>query len=182
MDSNSSVAWRMITGTMHIFGTIVKLVSQLSVLVAILKEQDDGLLLASLSFLKPLWSWFTRDRQSVHRGMGVWAATTVNEDYIRSQGLKKAISDTAHRQEIVAGNMWKYMLESAYTPPLKGMLLILSPGYRDCMHRLGDDAMGFFEAKEHMQRRFRFSHILQNPINELPRVLTNLSSPSSYLF
>lgn len=158
MDSNSSVAWRMITGTMHIFGTIVKLVSQLSVLVAILKEQDDGLLLASLSFLKPLWSWFTRDRQSVHRGMGVWAATTVNEDYIRSQGLKKAISDTAHRQEIVAGNMWKYMLES----------------YRDCMHRLGDDAMGFFEAKEHMQRRFRFSHILQNPINELPRIVFTL--------
>lgn len=40
----------------------------------------------------------------------VWAATTKDTDYIRMEGMKRAISDNAHRKEIVAGGMWRYMI------------------------------------------------------------------------
>lgn len=40
----------------------------------------------------------------------VWAATTTDADYIRMEGLKRAVNDASHRKEIVAGGMWEYMV------------------------------------------------------------------------
>jgi hypothetical protein len=40
----------------------------------------------------------------------VWAATTSNPDFLRSEGLKQTISDPIHRQEIVAAGIGPFLL------------------------------------------------------------------------
>lgn len=41
----------------------------------------------------------------------VWAATTKDADYIRMEGLKRTVSDAAHRKEIVAGGLQEYLFD-----------------------------------------------------------------------
>lgn len=41
----------------------------------------------------------------------MWAATTNNPDFLRSEGLKQTISDPIHRQEIVAAGIGPYLLK-----------------------------------------------------------------------
>jgi hypothetical protein len=43
----------------------------------------------------------------------VWAAITRDSDYIRNEGLKRAVHDPEHRKEITAGGMWPYLLQRA---------------------------------------------------------------------
>jgi hypothetical protein len=40
----------------------------------------------------------------------VWAATSNNSDFLRSEGLKQTISDPIHRQEIVAAGIGPFLL------------------------------------------------------------------------
>ncbi|KAF9072247.1 P-loop containing nucleoside triphosphate hydrolase protein [Rhodocollybia butyracea] len=164
-NSRQSIVWRTVVGTIHIGSTAVMLISQLSVLFRVLKDQQDGPLLALLSFAHSLLSW-TSDNNSLFTR--VWAATTQNDDFIKLSGLRKAIGDPAHRKEIVAGNMWEYMHSE----------------YRRCITTLGEDAAEFFDVFNNFhQRRFpSLVSIIRRPIHELPQIVFTLRAvqyPSS---
>lgn len=128
-DSRSSVAWDTVVVTLHIFSTVLQLISQLSVLNGVLRGQRDGLLLAVLSFSHTLFFWSFEAKPYLSGGaiitlLGsflllntiseVWAATTKNVDYIRMEGMKRLVSDPSHRKEIVAGGMWEYLLKGRH--------------------------------------------------------------------
>jgi hypothetical protein len=55
---SSSVAWSTVCMTTGIAMTVIRLVSQLSVLFTVLREQQDGPLLAILSFSQSLFDWY----------------------------------------------------------------------------------------------------------------------------
>lgn len=40
----------------------------------------------------------------------VWAATCKSDDYVRMQGMKHTVGESAHRKEIVAGNLGKRLI------------------------------------------------------------------------
>lgn len=112
-NSRTSLAWSTVVLISRIISTTIQLLSQISVLFQVLKDQRDGPLLAILSFAHVLVQWRTeRGVMSMHAG--VWAATTKDSDYIRMEGLKRVVSDTSHRQEIVAGGMWEYLVTRKY--------------------------------------------------------------------
>ena len=55
----SSVAWETIRLTSNVIMTVIRLLSQLSVLISVLRHQRDGTLLALLSFSQSLFQWFS---------------------------------------------------------------------------------------------------------------------------
>jgi hypothetical protein len=54
----SSIAWSTVCMTTGVAMTAIRLVSQLSVLSAVLREQQDGSLLAILTFVQSLSDWY----------------------------------------------------------------------------------------------------------------------------
>lgn len=58
----SSVAWDTIRMTTNVLMTAIQLLSQVSVLISVLRNQQDGTLLALLSFSQSLFQWFSRKR------------------------------------------------------------------------------------------------------------------------
>ncbi|KAJ4473834.1 P-loop containing nucleoside triphosphate hydrolase protein [Lentinula aciculospora] len=156
-NSRQSVIWRTVVGVINMGSTALMLVSQLFVLFSVLRNQQDGPLIALLSFSHSLLSSGS-DTQSLFTR--VWAATTHNADFIKLSGLRKAVADPAHRKEIVAGNMWEYMHSE----------------YRRCITTLGEDAAEFFDVYEMFnQKRFpSFASIIQRPLQELPQIVFTL--------
>lgn len=75
-----------VTSTLHLFTTAIQLISQFSVLINVLKDQNDGPLLATLSFAQAGLQWSKVHLPFIHHG--VWVATTRNTDYLKSEGLK----------------------------------------------------------------------------------------------
>jgi hypothetical protein len=65
--ARSNVAWTGIRTLTSSFSLLLQLLSQISVLVAVLKDQPDGPLLALMSFAEPMISWFRR-YNSLHEG------------------------------------------------------------------------------------------------------------------
>lgn len=59
---NSSVAWETIRMTSNVLMTGIRLLSQLSVLISVVRHQRDGTLLALLSFSQSLFQWFSGRR------------------------------------------------------------------------------------------------------------------------
>ena len=70
----SSVAWTTVQMVTSIVMTGVRLFSQLSVLFSVLREQQDGPLLAMLSFTQAIFNWYC-DRQGVLSSLGRSTAT-----------------------------------------------------------------------------------------------------------
>jgi hypothetical protein len=70
----SSVAWSTVSMTTGVAMTVIRLVSQLSVLSAVLREQQDGPLLAGLTFVQSLSNWY----RSGPRGLSSSGMSTVN--------------------------------------------------------------------------------------------------------
>ncbi|KAF8876487.1 P-loop containing nucleoside triphosphate hydrolase protein [Infundibulicybe gibba] len=157
-NSRSSIAWDTVVTVLHLASTILQLTSQLSVLVGVLQGQQDGPLLAVLSFSHALFQWSTTRKPFM--SAGVWAATTKDADYIRMEGMKRAVSDSSHRKEIVAGSMWEYLLSQ----------------YRESIAKIGDRAGDFFEAASAHRTRDRLSFVslIQDPFRELPQIVFTL--------
>ncbi|OJA13412.1 hypothetical protein AZE42_05944 [Rhizopogon vesiculosus] len=154
----SSVAWATVQMATGIVMTVIRLVSQLSVLFAVLREQQDGPLLAVLSFSQSLFTWYSA-RKSVFDSL-VWAATTTNEDYIRMQGLKHLVNDPPHRKELVAGNLDEYVTTQ----------------FCEASQRVGDDAGDFHElSRAHsIKDSLSIASILREPLRELPQIVFTL--------
>ncbi|KAF9072268.1 P-loop containing nucleoside triphosphate hydrolase protein [Rhodocollybia butyracea] len=165
-DLPQSVVWKTVVGSVNLGSTVVMLISQLTVMFRVLKDQHDGPLLAFLSLLNSVMSW-NYYSQSLF-GLGVWAATTRNADFIKLSGLRKAIGHPAHRKEIVTGNMWEYMHSE----------------YRRCVTTLGEDTGEFSNAlNSFRQRRFpSVVALIRQSVQQLPQIVFTLravSYPSS---
>ncbi|KAL9715679.1 hypothetical protein Ac2012v2_000122 [Leucoagaricus gongylophorus] len=156
--SRSSIAWDTVTMISHIMTTVVQLASQLSVLVRVLNDQQDGPLLALLSFAEALFQRSAIREPFFHRG--VWAATTRDVDYIRNEGLKRVVHDPEHRKEITAGGMWPYLLQQ----------------YKLGVERLKDRAGDFWvaAATTRVKDRLGIMSLLQDPFKELPQIVFTL--------
>lgn len=68
----SSVAWDTIQMTSSVLMTTIRLLSQLSVLISVLRNQRDGTLLALLSFSQSLFQWFS-GRRSTFSSLGAFS-------------------------------------------------------------------------------------------------------------
>ncbi|KAF7986144.1 hypothetical protein HWV62_38510 [Athelia sp. TMB] len=154
----SSVCWDTLQIAMSVMSTAIKLFSQMSVLVAVLRDQRDGPLLAVLSFAESIFQWMSARRRFIDSG--VWAATCKNDDFLRMEGLKRMVDDPAHRKEIVAGNMYKHLSEQ----------------FRKVVTRLGDKAGQFPELmrENQMKDRLSFSSLIREPLRELPQIVFTL--------
>ncbi|KAI0286209.1 P-loop containing nucleoside triphosphate hydrolase protein [Russula brevipes] len=80
--------------------SILVLFTQVSVLVAILREQGIGSFLSLLTWSSRTVAW---------RDLVTYAATTRNQDYVKMEGLKQLVCDREHRQEIVANGLGSYL-------------------------------------------------------------------------
>lgn len=121
--TSGSIAWDTLVMASGIVSTSIQVVSQVTVLTQVLGAQQDGFLLAVLSFSASLSEWVTR-WTVLANGQGdypvfwahyvlnhytVWAATTKDKDYIRMVGLKHVVNNTEHRKELIAGNLSEFM-------------------------------------------------------------------------
>ncbi|EDR16100.1 uncharacterized protein LACBIDRAFT_301848 [Laccaria bicolor S238N-H82] len=157
-NSRSTIAWDAVTTVLHIATTLIQLTSQLSVLVSVLRHQRDGPLLALLSFAHLLYEWYSSISPFIKPG--VWAATTKDQDYIKSEGLKRTVIDPAHRNEIVAGGMSDHLTHT----------------YKAAMDAVADRAGDFFEAAtiHRMYGRLSISSFLSDPLHQLPQLVFTL--------
>ncbi|KAK1232133.1 hypothetical protein PQX77_004734 [Marasmius sp. AFHP31] len=163
-DSRNSVVWNVVSLAIRLSTTTLRVASQLSVLVAVLRNQRDGPLLAVLSFSQTLITWGTKTPYMPL----VWAATTKDEDYIKMEGLKRTIGTMSHRKEIVAGGLWKYMHSE----------------FLRCLNKLGSNTSPFFTVYNTVVHgdRFPVSRLLSAPLKELPQIVFTLRAvqyPSS---
>ena len=71
LNSRTSVAWDTVQLVANIASTMLLLVSQVSVLAGVLKDQRDGPLIAVLSFIPPLLQWTQMAQYSAHGGVDI---------------------------------------------------------------------------------------------------------------
>ena len=122
----TSVAWDTVQMLSNTFSHLIRLVSEVTVLINVLRDQRDGTLIALLSFIPPCLQWL-RIQQYAPRGgrllllfkyhysifQKVWAATCRNKAYMKLQGLKRMVTSPIHRKEIVAGNLFERLMKGA---------------------------------------------------------------------
>ncbi|KAG2132773.1 P-loop containing nucleoside triphosphate hydrolase protein [Suillus clintonianus] len=155
-----SDAWDTIHVSMDIAMMIIRLLSQLLVLITVMWEQQDGPLLVILSFLQYILPWDSAGKGVVRSMDVVWAATTTNEDFVRMKGLGRLVFGKNHRQELVAGNLSEY----------------ISAQFCESAERVGNDAADFLELKRF--RSFKdclsIAFILQEVMYLLPQIAVTL--------
>ncbi|KAH9891326.1 P-loop containing nucleoside triphosphate hydrolase protein [Cubamyces lactineus] len=157
--TSGSIAWDTLVMASGIVSTAIQVVSQVSVLARVLGAQQDGVLLAILSFSSSLSDWVTRWNVLANRQ--VWAATTKDKDYIRMVGLKHVVNNLEHRKELVAGNLSEFVTRE----------------FREISQRVGpDNAVDFMEQRRVSRGRQRFSFLtfIQDPLRELPQIVFTL--------
>ncbi|KAG1825440.1 uncharacterized protein BJ212DRAFT_1314024 [Suillus subaureus] len=154
----SGVAFETVEMLMSIATTVLRLLSQCLVLIIVLREQQDVLLFAVLSFLQSMFYWYGTPK-TVARSL-VWAAATVNEDYVRMLGLYRLIENNFHRKELVAGNLSEYV----------------AARFHESAERIGDDAVDFSEL-EHtwsVKDSLSIASILREMMHALPPIFFTL--------
>ncbi|KAG2132379.1 P-loop containing nucleoside triphosphate hydrolase protein [Suillus clintonianus] len=158
LDSTSSVECEIIQVSTNITMTVVRLLSQFLVLVTVLREQQDGLLLAILSFSQPIFHW-DGTRKAVARSL-VWVATTTNKDFIRMNALKLFVHDPRCRKEVVTGNLSEH----------------ITAQFRESVQRVGGDAVDFIELDRILSIKDSLSavHILRETMHMLPQIIFTL--------
>ena len=99
----------------------------------------------------------------------VWAATTNDLDFLRSEGLKQTINDPIHRQEIVAAGIAPFLLTRKND--ILRFLYPLTPctEYREAITRISDHAGELFEAlSRHQQRGIPVAFFFEEILRALP--------------
>ncbi|KAI0820613.1 P-loop containing nucleoside triphosphate hydrolase protein [Trametes gibbosa] len=157
--TSGSIAWDTLVMASGIVSTAIQVISQISVLTQVLGTQQDGALLAILSFSASLSDWVTR--WTVLANGQVWAATTKDKDYIRMVGLKHVVNNPEHRKELIAGNLSDFMTSE----------------FKEISQRVGpDNAVDFMEMRRisRSRQRFGFFTFVQDPLRELPQIVFTL--------
>lgn len=158
-----SPAWEVFRRLASLATTTTSMLSQLFILFTVLRKQQDGPLLVILGFSQSILGWYmTQPSRDTFSGMGVWAATTTNNDYVRMRGLRVLGLDYSHRKELIAGNLGEYIASQ----------------FRESAERVGDDAVDFDEAYEaHSMKAFpSISSFLYETMHELPQIAFMLSA------
>ncbi|KAG2050161.1 P-loop containing nucleoside triphosphate hydrolase protein [Suillus hirtellus] len=125
--------------------TVVRLLSQLLVLMTVLREQQDGLLLAILSLSQPIFNWD-----------GTRKAAARSSNFLRTRDLMQLVLNPQYREELVTGSMSEYI--TAYCLSVISIL-------RETMHMLpvlGID-LGVDEA-DHVNQILFPLHVVQEPM------------------
>ena len=78
--NGQSVAWGTFTMLSGLLTTAIKVVSQISVLVRVLKDQPDGPLLAVVSFVPELMQWMKWQKVNLHGGAGMVPPSMTSSD------------------------------------------------------------------------------------------------------
>ncbi|KAF9524673.1 P-loop containing nucleoside triphosphate hydrolase protein [Crepidotus variabilis] len=157
--AHSSTAFDAVTASLRVITTAIQLISQFTILLNVLQDQPDGLLLAIFSFAHAFFQRTEVNMSSIQHG--IWVASTKNEDYIRTEGLKRAIGNPAHRKEIVAAGLGAYLLEE----------------YRHALSRIADKTGDFFEVLDTQARLkdgFSKFTIFQEILRGLPEIIFTL--------
>ncbi|KZT24691.1 P-loop containing nucleoside triphosphate hydrolase protein [Neolentinus lepideus HHB14362 ss-1] len=151
-------AWDAVKTVATLGSTVMQIVSQLTVLVAVLREQPEGPLLTSIAVVQTTIEYLSLRRYIVPPT--IWAATTKNSDYVRMEGLKRLVNNNEHRKEIVAGNLGEYLTEQ----------------YRRLSRKVGDYAMDFWETKRLYETRdsLKLTTFLHAIVSELPLIAFSL--------
>ncbi|KAG1889212.1 P-loop containing nucleoside triphosphate hydrolase protein [Suillus subluteus] len=151
--SNDNVAWKTVQVLTNTLTTIISMISQLSVMFIVLREQQDGHLLVIVGISQSIILAFTRNDVSSSL---VWAATTTNQDYIRMQGLEE-LSHPNHRKEIVAGNLGEYITSQ----------------FCESAQRVGRDAGDLKESRRahSIKGRLSIMSILREIMDVLPQIV-----------
>ena len=117
----------------------------------------------------------------------VWAATSNNSDFLRSEGLKKTISDPIHRQEIVAAGIGPFLLSRMNDFFILGSHTLWKPcpytEYRESIGRISDYTSDFFEALSmHEQRGIPVALFIEEILRALSEAcfLLILCDPTSW--
>ena len=134
--SSHSLAWDTITVIIAIFTAIVRLTSQLSVLMKVVGGQRDGIVFVVMHFGQELFKNNLRTGFDLFHAKGLciyarltpknlivhkaWAATTKDQQYVKLQGLKRTVNDHSHRKEIVAGNLETFLTHGRFPPSSHG--------------------------------------------------------------
>lgn len=186
--AHGSKAYGAVATIIRVFATVIQLLSQLSVLFNLLKGQPDGYLLAFLSFAHGLVQWMKTNKPFVSASGScstlaspfgptpsliisvVWAATTNNPDFLRSEGLKQTVSDPIHRQEIVAAGIGPFLLSrmnDLFSVPTSSETPYTE--YRESIARISDHASHFYEAySRHKQRGIPLDLFFEEIVRALP--------------
>ncbi|THH16785.1 hypothetical protein EW146_g3903 [Bondarzewia mesenterica] len=153
-----SIAWSAVTSLMGVISMAITLLSQVTVLISVLREQRDGPMLAILCFSERIFSPF--GVKKFMNSSGVWAATASDEDFVKMEGLKRLISNERHRKELVAGN-----LSDALTNE-----------YRILTDKLGDRAGDFWTLFTDYSSRHQFNlgSLIREPVKALPQIVFTL--------
>ncbi|KAF5351552.1 hypothetical protein D9758_007240 [Tetrapyrgos nigripes] len=166
MNVGGDMAMNTVMRTVNLATSGTQLASQLGVLLSVLRDQPDGPLLALISFGHSIFQHWGRSQSRIRSE--VYAATTKNDDYLRMEGINRAINSDQHRKEIVAGNMGKYMHTE----------------YGRCSATLGEAAIGFSPSLNSLRQRHQLaiSPFVSQIWSELPQVvfaLRAVQQPSS---
>ncbi|KAF8168361.1 P-loop containing nucleoside triphosphate hydrolase protein [Crassisporium funariophilum] len=159
-NSHTNSAFLAVTGTVKIITTALELSSQLFVLLDIFNGDPDNLLIALLNVAYAYTQWYGGTKNYISQGQGVWAATTTDTDYIRSEGLKRAVADPIHRKEIVAA----------------GIAPVLLAQYREAVSRISDRAGDFYSVVDDYKRNraLPIKEIFQELLHGLPLIVFTL--------
>ncbi|KAI0257854.1 P-loop containing nucleoside triphosphate hydrolase protein [Gloeopeniophorella convolvens] len=134
------------------------LFAQVSVLLTILHEQRIGVVLSLATCFCHLVICILSQKEISHSNLDglSYAATTRNQDYIKSEGLKQLVSDGEHRQEIVAGGLGQY----------------LTNHFLELNARLGNRGGEFWSHFLQNQRQMNSTlHMLKWVAGELPEII-----------
>ncbi|QRV90936.1 hypothetical protein RhiJN_18954 [Ceratobasidium sp. AG-Ba] len=112
--SDRSGSWEALSESFSTVSAILELCTQGAVLWGIIRESSDSVLLVGLSLIGPFATWWSRP---VHRAEGAWFAKVNNENYVRMQGLKRVVTERAHRKELVTGNLQEYISNGSHFHP-----------------------------------------------------------------
>ena len=104
-----------------------------------------------------------------------WAATTRNEEFIRMEGLKRLVSRSTHRKELVAGGLAEYLTAGASQILHDSVGLIdYLVEYRRLVDKLGDRASDFWSIYDksfsYDAYALRPMRLIRIPLSELPQV------------
>ncbi|CCL99959.1 uncharacterized protein FIBRA_01984 [Fibroporia radiculosa] len=165
--SRGGIAWDTFSMVSSAVMSAVQIITQLSVLMAILREQLDGPLLAAIGLSHSVFEWLFSTK-FLSLDSQVWAATTRNQDYIKMQGMKRLVSNPKHRKEFVACNLEEFCTKQ----------------FKEFTDRVGDKAGDFMEVLREQRFRDKFSvvSLMKEPWRALPQIVFTLRAvqyPSS---
>ncbi|GJJ09413.1 hypothetical protein Clacol_003635 [Clathrus columnatus] len=160
----ASSPWSGIRMLIGILSMITQMMSQLAILITILRDKPDSVLLAGLSFAIPVISQLSTTPGS--KG-GAWAATCRSLDFLRLQGFKMLVNDEKYRKELVAGDLQNYILLEFHL----------------AQENLGENGdLNFYEAQQELQKRrdmFSILPFLVSSLGELPTVVFTMGAVQS---